>query len=446
MTDRESENRGISRRHPSIPGIVVLALLMGCARQAPPQEAPRKAVQAVAAREGVLEEWISLYGTLKARSQVSLYSRIEGRIQDVRAEEGDRVRKGDILITLETDDLKATVDQARAQMHAAEARLEQAALAFNLQVTGTDVALQTSRKGGQVAEETMKQARMALDQSERDLGRTELLFARGAASKQQLDVAQVQRDLARSRLEAALRQQEQASQQVRLSMAGERQDQIRKQDMAAAKALVEQSRAALLYAETQLNPGAIRSPLSGEVTYRNVEPGDTVTATSMTKTLPLMTVTNNKEIYFEAGVPETTTRALRKGAKAEVAVDAFPGSLFPGRITAWIGAVDPVSRTWRVKITLDNHPPALWTGQAARARVRTALYRGIIIPRQALLKRGQETWVALIVGNRAHLTPVRVAHQTEEKAVLASGVKRGDRVIAAGSERLAEGDPVTVKE
>jgi len=333
---------------------------------------------------------VAASGTIEA-NQTSAASKIPGRIERIHVREGDVVRAGAPLVTIEGRELLAQIDQARAAVDAARARVAQAQAALILQqrqveaqIAQADAALQGARTRAEQAAETRaltasqaslriaqaeaafaaashnaRVARATLDRAAEDLRRMEELYRDGAVSAQQLDAARAAATTARfshaaaedlrAQAEAALgaardnlgqvrvREQEvaaaraqvaQAEANLRLARAGEEMIAQRRADLAAARAQVAQAEANLRYLVTQRENLVITSPLEGIVLSKHANEGEVIAAGA-----PILTVADVNEVWIRLYIPVPRLGAVRIGQRAEVTSDALPGRTFAGTVT-----------------------------------------------------------------------------------------------------------------
>src|SRR6266436_5945212 len=170
---------------------------------------------------------LTVSGYVVAHHKIAVGAKVMGRVAWIGVEKGDKVQQGQVLVRLENNDFHAQSNQARANMAAAQARLDQLR-------TGSRPQEKLKDKAG------VLQAEATLTNAEAEYDRTEKLYRAGVTSKAELDRALAQRDTARALVEAA-------RQSSSMTDVGPRPEEIR-----AAEAQVRQMKAALDYSDTQL--------------------------------------------------------------------------------------------------------------------------------------------------------------------------------------------------
>lgn len=253
---------------------------------------------------GVLE----LHGNVDIR-EVQLAFHATGRIARMLVEEGQRVEVGELLAELDPVRQQAAVAQARAVLAAQEQ--EVAALLAG----SRPEEIARARAAVKAAQAAHTEARLVYDRT-RPLARQQYL------PRQELDSASRMLKQARADLDRA-------EQALQLALEGPRQE-----DVAAARARLEASRASLALAEQELADTRLHAPVRGVVQQRVLEPGDMAFPQSTVLTLAI-----DDPIWVRAFVPEPLLGRLAPGMAARVFTDSFPGKAYAG----WIGYVSPTA-------------------------------------------------------------------------------------------------------
>jgi HlyD family secretion protein len=254
---------------------------------------------------------IVLYGNVDLR-EVDLAFNDSERIARVLVQEGDRVRKGQVLAVLDTERLAPRLAQAEAQAAA------QAAVVARMRHGSRPQEIAQARANLELAEANARQAR-------ENYRRIRQVFrsSRGrAVSRQDLVNAHAQWDVAKAKVDVSRKSLE-------LAVIGPR-----KEDIAQAQAMLDADKAQVALLARELADAKLRAPLDAVVRSRIAEPGDMA---SPQKTAFTLAITDPK--WVRAYVSETDLGRVRPGLAATVEVDSFPGKRFQG----WVGFISPVA-------------------------------------------------------------------------------------------------------
>ena len=240
-------------------------------------------------------------GTVEA-TDADLGFQVAGRVLAISVGEGDAVRAGDELARLDTRELEAALEGARAQLDAVEARLAELERGARPQEVLT-------------AEAVVRAAATRAEEARAEQERSTSLFAGGAISRQ-----------ARDRTEAALAVAnaalEQAEEQLALVQEGPRAETIR-----AQRAAVAQARSNVTRAEAALGYAVITAPFDGVVTVRHREPGEAVGPGA-----PVLTLLDRSDRWVRIYVREDQMGLVRLGLAASIAADTDPDRTYTGEV------------------------------------------------------------------------------------------------------------------
>jgi HlyD family secretion protein len=251
---------------------------------------------------------LTLYGNVDIR-QVQLAFNDSERITALLVQEGDHVKPGQLLATLDTQRFAASVADAKAKVAA------QRQIVAKLEAGNRP---QEVRK----AKADMEAAKADLENAQLTYGRVTDLVTQNVDSQQRADDARAALDMARARLNAA-------KQTYDLMVLGPRQE-----DIAAAKAILQAYEAELVLAQQNLADAKLYAPTNGIIEDRILEPGDMASPQK-----PVFTLALNDPVWVRAYIPETDLGKLHLGMKATVTTDSFPGKQYDG----WIGFISPTA-------------------------------------------------------------------------------------------------------
>ncbi|HVK04687.1 MAG TPA: efflux RND transporter periplasmic adaptor subunit [Armatimonadaceae bacterium] len=453
------------------------------------QQVSASPVRVGTSQERSVERAISVTGSVQALKTVNLAPKLSARVVSIAGREGNTVSAGQVVVQQETADLKRQVEQARANLQAAQARVAQAETTARLQVTQNDTGVRNAEEQLRsaraqlalakkpqrtqevaVAENNVAQAQANYDRARVDRDRYATLVKEGAVAQSVYDQYATQEQVARAALDSAkqqlaiareggraetVRQSEsavaQAEQQVRLARANRQQVDVRQDEVKAARAAVAQARAALGVAQQALSDASVRSPIDGVIADRMTEPGQLASPGS-----PVLQIVDLSTVYFEAQVAETDLAAVRPGQPVSVRIAAFPGRTFAGRVQRIYPTGSTQSRTFVARIVVPNSGSALKPGLFARGSVVAEKRESVVVPRDAVLltldgdqdpNAPQTGRVFVVDDGVARERKVTLGLSTPDGlSVEVSGVEPGRQVVVSGQRALKDGDPVTVQQ
>jgi RND family efflux transporter MFP subunit len=342
-------------------------------------------VQVTRVESGALARTFEAGGTVRALTVAPLSSRIVSPILQVHVQPGARVRRGQPLVTLDARQLEATAATAGA-------------------------SLQASMRGAAAAEaeERAAQAALALAQASHD--RVASLRARNSATAGEHDEAIAALRGAEARVEAA------AARRAEIVHA-----------VSAAKSGAEGASVTASYA-------VIAAPFDGLITEKRAEAG-----TMAAPGLPLITIEDTSRYRLEVSVDAARAGAIRIGAAVPVQVAGLAAAT--GTVAEITESLDPSAHTFVVKIDLPADP-ALRSGLFGRARFDAGDARGLAVPADAVVRRGQ---LALVFVERDGIARMRVIHAGEpvgDTIRVLAGLEEGAQVIRRPPDGLLDGTPV----
>lgn len=427
-------------------------------------------------------------GTVRARLNATLSSKVMSRVMAVSVHEGDPVRSGQSLIQLDSRELAAAVDVAasrvkstqaglgnakvvaemesqtsRARIAQAEAQVGQAKAAVAAAQSRLDLALAGPRTQERTqAHLAVEQAASSLKYAKTQLERTQRLVDAGAIAGKQLDMAQNAYDVAKAQYDSAVQSEKiaiegsraedirtaregvsQAKAALRQAIAGlgqarasALQTNVRKQEVVSAKAQTEEANASLRSAQVTLAYGVLNAPFDGYVVKRYADPGMLATPGA-----PLVGVEGG-DLRLEASVPESQLRYLSVGKKLPVSFDALPDGTTTGTISEIAREGDASSRSFLVKLTL-GQPKSVRSGMYGRARIVTGNSQKLLIPSSATWEREGLHWVYVVDGQQiARLRIVTLGKTVGSQTEVLSGLTSGDHLVVGDRNALKDGGPV----
>ena len=368
-------------------------------------------VDALVVQSAPLVRTLQFSARVATLSRVDVGSTVTGRVAQVRVMEGTQVRQGDVLVQLESDELRAALAQAVAAERQAKARLE------GLRSTGRTAA-QAARA----------QADASLQAASASLARVQQLVAEGFYSPAQLDEARRAVDVARA---------QQLSAQAQLQANADAGTEV-----VQAQAQLALAQAATVAAQARLAQATLVAPADARVLVREVEPGQIVQPGKALFSLALAGPTQ-----LVAQVDERFLEQLQLGQPAWVVADAFAAQRFAARVLSIAPAVDAQRGAIEVKFSIEQAPAFLREDMTLSVEVETARRERTLVLPQAALRGpagGDQASVLVLQDGRAQVRNVRLGLRTLDAVEVLGGLKESDTVLR-GHASLQDGQRVRAR-
>ncbi|MGP0076119.1 MAG: efflux RND transporter periplasmic adaptor subunit [Bryobacteraceae bacterium] len=342
---------------------------------------------------------VDVIGNVEAYSTITVKAQVGGELTKVSFHEGDSVKKGDLLFTIDARPYEAALSQAQANLARDTAALSQAEA--NL---ARDIANE----------------KYAQDQAKRYRG----LFDQGVVSREQTDQMASSADA--------------LSQTVLADRAA----------IESAKAQIVASKAAVDTATVQMSYTTIRSPIDGRTGSIAVKQGNVIAA----NTTDLMTITEVQPIYVTFSVPEAQLGDIKRYmGLAELPVHAAPqadaSNQESGMLTFIDNSVDATTGTIKLKGTFQNAANRLWPGEFVRVTLGlTTRPHATVVPNQAVQTGQDGQFVYVVKQDRTvEMRPVVTSTRVDQELVIDRGLEPGETVVTEGQLRLTPGSHVQIQ-
>lgn len=384
-----------------IVGSIIFSNIFTKKQQAAGQPAPPPAVPVMAA--SVTLETVPLQvnaiGRSEAYSTVSVTSQAEGQMMKVYFTEGQYVKKGDPLFTIDP-------------------RPAQAGMAGT--VANQSKAVSDQRQAEATLAKDRAQAKNAAVSAER----YEYLYKQGVVSKDQYDQMRTNAEAL-----AAVAKADEAA-------------------VASARDSVKAAQAAVQASQVQVSYTEIRAPIDGRTGSLMIHQGNVVKAND---TNPLVVINQVNPIYVTFSVPETQLPEIKRymAAGPVQVAGTIPNDSGPpeqGTLTFIDNAIDPATGTVKLKATFQNNQQRLWPGQFVNIAVTlTTQPNAVVVPSAAVQVGQQGQYVFVIKDDQTvELRNVQVQRAIGEKSLISSGLTAGETVVTDGQLRLRPGSRVKV--
>lgn len=328
-------------------------------------------------------------GYVVAQRKAAVASKVTGRLIALMVEEGNKVKKGEIIARLENEDVTASRDQAAAALNAARHNLE-------------------------LAQADLTETHLAFD-------RYKELLDGEFVSKSSFETAEARYKKARAAVEAA-------------------------------KAEVNLSKATLHGAEVAVEYTMIRAPFDAVVLTKNADVGDIITpiGAAADAKAAVVNIADMDSLLVEVDVSESNLQLVKIGQPCEIQLDALPDARFRGKVHMIIPTADRTKATILVKVSFIDKDSRILPEMSAKVaflsrdirddeqKPRTALLES------AILANNSKKSVFLIYENRVEETPISVGDQFGDMVEILSGVKAGDKVVLSPLGKIKNGSRIKI--
>ncbi len=326
---------------------------------------------------------LTLPGETRGWYTSTIYARVSGYLTRWYNDIGDRVKKDQTLAQIDTPELDAQLEAAKAQLKASEAE-------------------------------------MKVKESDAEFART--TYDRWAGSAK-----------------GVVSEQEREDKKAGYASA------VAKLNAAEARVNLDKSNVDRLTYLTQFKN--VAAPYDGVITQRHIDVGDLVTAGSTSSTTPLFGISQYDQIRVFANVPQSASSDIGVGAPAKITAAELPLQVFEGKVTRTSQSIDPQARTLRVEVDLPNPDLKLLPGMYVKVEFGLKSQSYVQIPASALLFSTRGPQVAVIQpDDTVKFRDVQIGRDNGNSIEIASGLSEGDRVVLNINNQIPDGSKVTVKD
>lgn len=400
----------------------------GCASQKHEAVPPPTPVHPVTAVVREVQPIRVLSGLIAPLQNVAITNSLQEPTAYVFVNEGDTVRRGQTLATLDTSDLQASLVSAERTAAEAQAHVDQ----VRYQAT---LALQQGGEQVRAAQAGLSQAQENLRLAQLTLTRDEALLGQGYISQQAVDQQRSQMQVDQQAVQSAQATLAQAQQNEQAN--GTQSRGMQQANVAQAVAAAASARAQAANIQAQIVKGNIVSPIAGVVVNRNLNPGE------YPGTRQIFTLQQVNHVYAELNAYGTQVAGIKAAASATVTSPSVSRRTFAGSVVAVLSPTSPSSSGFIVKVEIANPDTALRPGMAVTGKIIESSVKGIAIPTSAFIDDTHQT-VMTISGDVAHVTNVNETVEDQQWAIV-TGIPIGTKVVADGQAGLTDGQKVAVR-
>lgn len=294
-------------------------------------------------------------------TEVNLSAKTAGKISELCCKEGDVVNEGNVVIRLESDDITASVKQAKAGIERAKAEINVSESA----IENSKANIESAEAEVKNAEADVERARAQMEEAKREMERANALYKDGFISKAELDSKITNYDTAvsgheasKAKLRASISRKDAAAAQLNTSIS----------QLYSSKARLKEAEAGLLYQMARLNDTIIKAPISGTVVFKAAEKGETISPG-----ITILTIVDLGNLWVRIDMEETLIGSVELGTEAIIKAEGIKARAFKGKVSE-IGRYAEFAtqrdvtqgrqdiKTFKIKIRLEDNAGMLKPG------------------------------------------------------------------------------------
>ena len=378
---------------------------------------------------------LSATGYIVAHHTINVNSKVTGRLEWIGVEKGDKVKEGQVLVRLESQEFRANYEQAKGGVENARAYLEE------LQHGSRPEEIQQ-------AQHNLDEARATAINDKITLDRTKELAAGGVISRQQLDDATAKFESDQQRVNSLQKAFE-------LAKIGPRPEELLR-----AQGALTQAQGQLDYAKSQLDATIIRAPVTGTILDRTAEKGELITAQFASAAAggpqgSVVSLADLNDLQVELDIAQADFARLGPNQKGIVTTDAYPDKQYDGQIAQISPEANRQKATVQVKVQVlnPNKYPDVQLRPEMNATVRFLANEhpknskgpsGVFVPSTAIRDKDGKKFVFISYNNKAVSREIHITGQRADGA-LVDGLVGGESVITTAPATLKDGDKIKIK-
>lgn len=328
-----------------------------------------------------------LPGNIQAVTEAPVLARASGYIKTRYVDIGDRVKEGQLLADIEAPELDQQVQQAKASVDQTKSALEEA-----------EANLQQGKTNRDIAKLTWE--------------RWNVLIAKGAVARQDVDTYKAQFDAAESNVQSL-----------------DKAVNVARNNISVADANLRRLSEMQGYLK-------VRAPFAGVITLRNVDTGALVADAN---TL-LFRISQTERLRTYVNVPQADSTTIRVGQTAQLKIPDLPMKTFTGTVTRTANALDPATRTLLAEVQVANEQGLLLPGMYSEVSFTTPrLEPPLMVRADALVVRGDGTRVAVVgPDDVVHFEKVQVGRDYGDQMEILGGLQKGQHVVVSPGDIVRE--------
>ncbi|NEW04605.1 efflux RND transporter periplasmic adaptor subunit [Paenibacillus sp. SYP-B3998] len=426
---------------PAVLMLAVVSVLPGCGATVSGQS-DRMAVSVQTIKLGQ-PVTAGLSGKIIPDQDIKIVSKVAGKVSVVNVQEGSKVKKGDVLVQLETDDLAKQVKQAESSVLAAQAKLADTQAGARVQeIRGLESTVNAAQGAYGQATAAVEQAKAGLDLSTSAYNRLRNMYdSSSGVTQEDLDKGTFDYEKAKAGYAQAQAAQKAAAAQVQGAEAKLEQAKAGPTDntIKALQADVDRLHAGLELANSGINNAMITAPIDGVIVKKSISTGEMAQPG-----VQLLSLVSMDQVQVELSVADSQISQVKVGMPVDVNVQNVPNKSLQGEI-AFVSPVSNLnSSTFPVKVKVDNKEGLLFAGMVAEVKLDAAEQSRLEVPKSAMIKKDQKDYVFTADNNTAHLVEVKTEEKNQDWLYVRSNdkLKANQQIVVNPTDKIVEGTKI----
>ena len=385
--------------------LVIPTFLYSCGKK---EEAPKMKGVPVQVRQlslSKVEVGTDYVATLISRKSTDIYPRVSGPIVNIYVNDGDIVKKGAVLMTIEQSAQLATTKSSNAQLQSAKSDISKTQATLNSYIANKEAAVSD------------------LELNKIEYNRYKTLYEQNSATKSDLDTATNNLNKSKSDYNSII-------------------EQIKAQEnvLEASKSAYNQASEEYKQQQSILNYYNITAPFDGEVGHIPIKIGEYVTSETM-----LTSLTEPGPLEVQIGVDSDQKANVKQGMTMRL-TDPVDQKTYDTSIYFVSPKIDQGTQTIIIKSMLDKKTGNFEADQVVKAKLIWKTMQGITVPTNAVMNFAGEKFVFIVnKDNTVIQTPVELGDLDGSQVVVTKGLKEGDSIVTSGIQKLRNGSPVSIQ-
>ncbi len=436
--------------------LIIFILFSSCKNRKSRHSKAVLTVNAVYVKNKIVKEKIYAVGTISYIEKVEITSKVTGKVDKVYVDIGSIVRKGTRLLQIDKFPLEIELKKVTAELESAKSALHLSEAKYKESLKRVEQQIKVIEK----ARANLAEKKASYDNMKKIITRKQTLYKMGAITQEEYENLQTELKSYETRYQLAEKELQiqlngykdediikngykvPSNKQKKIELLKLINTRVEKAEVDVQKAKVKNAEANIESIQLLLKKTTVKSPITGIIASRNIEPGERIVKDS-----PILVVMNIDKVYAVLNIPESQVNKIKRNNKIELSVDAIPDKIFYGYVFLMSPMIDLKTRTIEIRGKFNNPKHLLKPGMFARGYIYTGVKRkSIVIPNSSFITSNSNTANVFVVinDNEVYSKKIKFAESSDDTVEVLAGLKEGDILVINKTDQLNEGDKIEV--